>query len=168
MFVNFILFLVGVACGLNLVPAKHMPSRTAKNLAAGIKKVMTVYSCGGFCAGTILMANKFEILRDLVPKIIVNTTVAKEHVPEVERHIRLIKEWGRGILNTCPFKKMPQVMLIELIYHVVCWLNIFSTKTGVSKVLLPCKIVFFQNLNFANIVKLFLARTVKYNTSLLQ
>ncbi len=34
--------------------------------------------------GTVLMDNKFEKLKDLVPEIVVNTTAAKEHVPEVE------------------------------------------------------------------------------------
>jgi hypothetical protein len=47
-----------------------------------------------------------------VPILTINTTAAKEHVPEVERKIRLIKERRRGILNTLPFKKMPRLMLI--------------------------------------------------------
>jgi hypothetical protein len=80
MFVNGIPFLVSMASGLNLVTAKHMPSRTAKNLAAGIKRVMALYSSSGFCMGTILMDNKFEKLKDLVSKIVVSTTAAKEHV----------------------------------------------------------------------------------------
>jgi hypothetical protein len=63
-----------------------------------------------------------------VPIIVVNTTAAKEQVPEIKRHIQLIKERGRGILNTLPYKKMPQLMLIELIYHVVLWLNAFPMK----------------------------------------
>jgi hypothetical protein len=67
MFVNGVPFLVGEACGLNLVTAKHTPSRTAKNLAAGIKRVMALYSPCGFCVGTTMMDNKFEKLRDLVP-----------------------------------------------------------------------------------------------------
>jgi hypothetical protein len=37
------------------------------------------------------MDNKFEKLQNLVPILVVNTTVAKEHVPEVERKFRLIK-----------------------------------------------------------------------------
>jgi hypothetical protein len=65
------------------------------------------------------MDNEFEKLRVLIPILVVNTTVAKEHVPEVERHIHLIKEHGRGILNTLQLKKMLQIILIELIYHVV-------------------------------------------------
>ena len=68
---------------------------------------------------------------------------AKEHVPEVECKIRLIKEWGRGILNTLPFKRMPRLVLIELIYHVVLWLNAFLAKSGVSETLSPCKIVYW-------------------------
>jgi hypothetical protein len=83
-----------------------------------------------------------------VPILVVNTTAAKEHVPEVEQRIRLIKECGRGILNTLPFKKMPQVILIKLIYHVVLWLNAFPTKTGVSATLLLCKVVYRHKVDF--------------------
>jgi hypothetical protein len=149
MFVNDVPFLVSVARGLNLVTAKHTPFRTANNLAAGINRVMALYSCGGFHVGTILMDRELKKLRDLMPKIVVNNTVAKEHVPEVKRCIWLIKEQGRGILITLLFKKIPQVMLIELIYHMVLWLNAFPTKTGASKDLLSCKIVIQQKLDFA-------------------
>ncbi len=83
-FVISIPFLVSVVHGLNLVTAEHMPSRTAKNLAARIKRAMALYSCGIFHVGTILMENKFEQLKDIVPKIVINTTAAKEHVPEVK------------------------------------------------------------------------------------
>ncbi len=43
---------------------------------------------------------------------------------------------------------MPQILLIKLIYHVVLWLNAFPTKTGVGKILLPCKIMLHQKLDF--------------------
>jgi hypothetical protein len=56
MFVNgAVPFLVSVAHGLNLVTAKYMPSRTAKKLTAGIKRVMALYSHGSFNMGTMLM-----------------------------------------------------------------------------------------------------------------
>ena len=109
---------------------------------------MDLYSRGGFTVGTVLMDNEFEKLRNLVPVLAVNTTAAKEHVPEVERRIRLIKERSRGILNTLPFKKMPQNMLVELIYHVVLWLNAFPTKSGVSETLSPREIVMRHTLDF--------------------
>jgi hypothetical protein len=148
MFVNRVPLLVSVARSINLVTAEHMPTRTAKQLAAGIVRVMDLYSRGGFQVGTVLMDNEFKKLRNLVPVLAVNTTAAKEHVPEVKQRIRLIKERGRGILNTLPFKKMPQIMLIELIYHVVLWLNAFPTKSGVSETLLPREIIMQHKLNF--------------------
>ncbi len=39
-------------------------------------------------------------------------------------------------------------MLIKLIYHVVLWLNAFPTKSGVSMMLLLCKIVYRHTLDF--------------------
>ena len=51
---------------------------------------MDLYDFGGFQVGTVLMDNEFEYLRNLVPYIIVNMTTANK------RHIRLIKERGRG------------------------------------------------------------------------
>ena len=149
MFVNGVPFLVSVARGLNLVTTEFTPSRTAKQLAAGITRMMDLYARGGFQVGTVLMDNKFEKLWNLVPILVVNTTAAKEHVPEVERKIRLIKERGRGILNTLPFKKMPRLMLIELVYHVVLWLNAFPAKSGVSETLSPREIVYRHKLDFA-------------------
>jgi hypothetical protein len=149
MFVNGVPFLVSMARGLNLVTAEFTPSRTAKQLAAGITRMIDLYARGGFRVGTVLMDTKFEKLQNLVPILMINMTAANEHVLEVERKIRLIKEWGRGILNTLPFKKMPRLMLIELVYHVVLWLNAFPTKSGVFETLSPRKIVYRHKLDFA-------------------
>jgi hypothetical protein len=154
MFVNGVPFLVSVARGLNLVTAKFTPSCTAKQLAANITRMIDLYACGGFRVGTVLMDNEFDKLQNLVPILTINTMAAKEHVPEVERKIRLIKKRGRGILNTLPFKKMPRLMLIELVYHVVLWLNAFPTKSGVSETLSPRKIVYRHKLDFAKHCKL--------------
>ncbi len=52
-------------------------------------------------------------------------------------------------MNTLPYKKMPQLMLIELIYHVVLWLNAFPMKSGVSRTLSPREIVLHHKLDFA-------------------
>jgi hypothetical protein len=47
-FVSGVPFLVSASRGLNLITAEHTPSRTAKNLAAGITRIMTLYARGGF------------------------------------------------------------------------------------------------------------------------
>ncbi len=148
MFDNGVPFLVSISRGINLVSAEHTPSRTTKQLASGIRCIMDLYPCGGFQVGTVLMDNKFEKLRVMIPILVVNTTVAKEHAPEVERHICLIKESRRGILNTRLFKKMPRIILIELIYYVLLWMNAYPTKSGVSMMLSTLKIIYRHKLNF--------------------
>jgi len=144
MFISGVQFLVSVGRGLNLVTAEFTPSQTAKQLAAGITRMIDLYARKGFQVGTVLMDNEFERLPNLVPILAINTTVAKEHIPEVERKIRLIKKWGRVILNTLPFKKMPRLMLIELVYHMVLWLNAFPVNSGVSETLSSREIVYYR------------------------
>ena len=73
MFVNGVPFLVSASRGINLITAKYTPSRTAKQLAADIRRVMDVYARGGFQVGTVLMDNKFEPLRNLVPILAMST-----------------------------------------------------------------------------------------------
>ena len=84
MFVNRVPFLVSQSRGLNFLTVEFLPGRTAKSLAARIEQIRHLYARGGFTVGTILMDNEFEKLRPLVPGININTTVAKEHVPEIE------------------------------------------------------------------------------------
>ena len=149
MFVNGVPILVSLARGLNLLTCEFLPVQTVKSLASCIDQIKHLYRHGGFTVGTILMDNKFEKVRPLVLNLHINTTAAKEHVPEIERRIRLVKERGRGyLLNTLPFKKMPQLILIELIsYHAVLWLNAFPSKSGISQTLSPCKTVLRHRLD---------------------
>ncbi len=43
---------------------------------------------------------------------------------------------------------MPQVILIELIYHVVLWLNAFPSRSGISETLSPREIVLRHKLDY--------------------
>ncbi len=62
MFVNGVPFLVSVARGLNLVTAEFTPSRTAKQLATGITRMIDLYARRDFQVGTVLMDNEIEKL----------------------------------------------------------------------------------------------------------
>jgi hypothetical protein len=57
MLINGVPFQVSVSRSLNLVTAEYTPSCTAKQLAAGITRVMDLYSQRGFHMGTVLMDN---------------------------------------------------------------------------------------------------------------
>ncbi len=147
MFMNKVPFLVSVSRGINLVTAENTPSCMAKQLAVSITRVMDLYLRGGFHVGMVLIDYEFKKLRNLVPILVMNNMAVKEHVPEVKQCIRPINKQERGILNTILFKSMPYVILIELTYHVMLWLNTFPIITGVSATLLPCKMVYRHKLD---------------------
>ena len=73
--------------------------------------------------------------------ITLNVAAANEHVPEIERSFRVIKERSRAIRNSLLYLTMTKIMVVELIYFVVHWLNAFPVKSGVSETLSATAIV---------------------------
>jgi hypothetical protein len=87
------------------------------------------------------MDMEFEKLRTMMPHVALNTTAAREHVVEVEQKIRVIKERARGTFNTLLYKKLPKLMVIELLHFCVMWMNSFPVKSGISKKWSPRELV---------------------------
>lgn len=75
-----------------------------------LTRVLRLYGRAGFVVQTALMDREFVAVADKCPTLLINTTAANEHVPEIERAIRLVKEPARGIENTLPFKGLPKLM----------------------------------------------------------
>jgi hypothetical protein len=69
------------------------------------------------------MDREFDCLRDDIPELKLNTTATSEHVPDIERQIRVIKERMRAIKSTLPFKRLPAHVVIEMMQYAVLWLN---------------------------------------------
>ncbi len=119
MFGNGLPFLVTSSRGLSLVTIEHLPSRTAEHLALTLERVFRIYATAGFMVQMAMMDMEFEKLKTLLPHVALNTTAAREHVGEIERKIRVIKERARGTFNTLPYKKLPKMMVIELLHFCV-------------------------------------------------
>ena len=66
-----------------------------------------------------------------------NTVSNDEHVPEIERQIRTLKERTRGIYCNLPFRKIPRCLIIEMLYVANYWLNMFLRKSGISQTMSP-------------------------------
>ena len=106
---------------------------------ARICLVRDIYAARGFEVKYMLMDGEFVPMKhDLASAgIVLNTTTANEHVPRIERQIRVIKERVRATRHTLPFKVIPLTMLIGMIYTSVLWINAFPPKGGVSPNLSP-------------------------------
>jgi hypothetical protein len=73
------------------------------------------------------------------PKL--NLASANKHVPEIERKIRVIKEWVRAIIYSFPFNSLPARMLVHAVLFVTKQLNLFPVKGGLSSKLSPKQIM---------------------------
>jgi hypothetical protein len=88
-----------------------------------------------------MMDMEFKKLRDLLPNVALNTMAAQEHVGEIERKIRMIKERARGTISTLPYEMLPKLIIIALMHFCVMWMNSFPVKLGVSEKYSPRELV---------------------------
>ena len=76
-----------------------------------------------------------EIIKDNVGLVEVNTTAARDHLGEIERQVRLVKERMRcstSDMLDCGMIFLPKKIVIHLVYNFCLWLNVFPLKLGLS------------------------------------
>jgi hypothetical protein len=98
----------------------------------------------------MLMDGKFVPLRHALASsgIVLNTTLANEHLPKIKRQIRVIMERVRATRHQLPFEVIPLLMMIDLIYYTVLWINAFPPKGGVLEHLSPQSIMTGINFDY--------------------
>jgi hypothetical protein len=109
--------------------------------------VKGLYAKSGFRIRLGLKDSEFQPLR-------ADFSSNDEHVLEVERYIRTVKERTRATYNTLPFKKIPTLILVEMAQASVFWLNNFPPTDGISDTMSPRYIVVGFNDDYANHCKL--------------
>ena len=76
------------------------------------------YSYRGFHIRTAFLDGEFDKLTDEFP-FTMHIAGKDEHVGDIERLIRVIKERVRAIHSTLPFKRVPRVIIRFLVRYVV-------------------------------------------------
>jgi hypothetical protein len=138
-FVNRIPFFTSISRNIKFTTVENIPARTAKQLVAAIKNVLAIYKNRGFCMETAMMDGEFASLKANILELGVslNITSANEHVPEIERRIRVLKERTRATRHTLPFTYLPKTMVVAMVRNSTTWINTFPAKGGVSATLSP-------------------------------
>jgi hypothetical protein len=128
MFIEGLAFLITVSKRLTLVSAAELKDRSADTMRAAIYDIFSHYSSNQFKVQTVIFDGEGAIgaiATDLkLDGIEVVQTSRGQHVPDVERAIRTLKERIRGFLNTLPFR-LDSILLIELVYYCTIQLNLF-------------------------------------------
>jgi hypothetical protein len=148
--VNRIPFFATISHHLRFCTSEMVTNQKAPTLLDSIKQVRNFYAQRGFRIVNCIMDGQFETLRGELAdlNIALETCGHDDHVPEIERHIRTLKERARAVYNTLPFQRLPARMIIELIYYCTFWLNAFPHPDGVSDVLSPRNIVSGLGIDF--------------------
>ena len=71
-----------------------------------------------------------------------------EHMGDIERFIRTIKEWMHAIYNTLSFNKIPARLVVEMAKASMFWLNGLPPKDSFGNKLSPQTIVTRQKLDY--------------------
>ena len=115
-----------------------------------MQAILQIYWRNGFVVEVALMDGEFAHLRGELASlgVTLNDTSRDEHVGDIERFIRMIKERMQAIYNTLPFQKVPARLTIEMAKASVFWLNSLPQKNGLYNELSPRTIVTGQKLDF--------------------
>ena len=73
--------------------------------------------------------------------ISLNVAAAGEHVSEIERSVRTVKNQVRSMCHGMPYQRLPKELVKGIVRVGVSNLNMFPNDDGVSKVLSPLTIV---------------------------
>ena len=143
-------FLMTISRHIKFGTAGKLDNMNNSHIIKHFKAVIGAYVTRGFRVTIILADNQFESMRGDLADLhaMLHITSRDEHVPEVERYNRTIKERVRANHTMLPFQHIPPIFIIEMVYSSVFWRNMFALKGGVSKTQSPSEIVLNRKLNY--------------------
>jgi hypothetical protein len=145
MFVNNIPFFVTKSRDIQFTTIEFLPNRRVATVHSVLETVLNLYKSRGFIVDSLFADSEFEVLRPWHPNL--NTAAADEHVPDIERHIRTIKDSTRSTYRMLPFRRLPRIILIHLVKNAVFWLNAVPTNDGITRRFSPRYIITGQHLH---------------------
>ena len=150
MFVNGIAIVTTLSKHLHFGTAESICSMRMNDIGGAIQNAIIVYGKRGFTVTDVIADRQFTgvepYLRDY--RVNLNLTGRDEHVPQIERYHRVIKERARSAYHNTPFEKLPNTVVVELIQNVVFFLNGFPWTQGISQDISPLEMVTGYKLDY--------------------
>ena len=150
MYVNKVPLLVTLSQNIKFGTMEAVADRKEATILKCIKGVVALYRKARFKVTTALMDGEFVLLCGGLVELglRLNETSRDEHVRNIKRYIRMVKERMRAIYNTLPFQKIPARLIIEMAKTAVFWLNGFPAAGGASQDLRPRTILTGQQVDY--------------------
>jgi hypothetical protein len=151
-FVNKIPFFITLSRKICFTAVNHLPNRTVPEIFKAFKEIYQYYLHHGFRITVVLADEEFAPLQSLIASIpggpILNLAATNEHVPEIERRIRVVKERCRATRHSLPFQRLPKLLTTHIVLNSIKLLNFFPTQGGISDTFSPKTILTGETLDF--------------------
>ena len=109
--------------------------------STAIKHFINQFSQRGITIQAIHGDNEFEKIRPLVAPISVELCGREEHVPDIERAVRTVKERSRCTTCSLPYKRIPGLMIDANLQDKLSWLNLFPPHDYLSPSIGPAGMI---------------------------
>ena len=144
MYVNGIMFLHSISRKFKFRTVEVFYGKRklkAAETLVSINKIINVYKARGLNVIQIDVDMEFKSLENQLLPIKLNMAAADEHVSDVERSIRTIKEGTRTLLHDMPFDYYHQQLVAGCVQSVVKTLNSTPKRGGLSDILSPSTLI---------------------------
>ncbi len=79
---------------------------------------------------------EFNSISDLIVSLLtapkLDWAAASQHCGLIERNIQFLKEKIRSLLHSLPFERVPGIMVVHMVLHIVKFVNGFPQQGGVK------------------------------------
>jgi hypothetical protein len=140
-FVNKNPFFLMLSHKITFTAINHLADRTVSQIFKDFKEIYQYYLQRGFHITVVHADLEFAPLKPLLESIpggpVVNLSSAKDHVPEIECRIRVLKERCRATRHSLPFERIPKITTVHILLNVVKLLNFFQPRAEYLKLRVP-------------------------------
>jgi hypothetical protein len=134
-FIGGIPFLLSISNRMKLFVVTHLSDRKASTILEAIKSHISAYKGKDFYVKNILVDGESAIIALRTELELMQVTLhlcaKNEHIPDIERAGRVLKERVRAYWNTLPYK-INKTILIHLVYHCVKAINVFPKEQSIG------------------------------------
>jgi len=133
-FVNKHIFLTTMSTKICFTTVTHLTYRTKASIWKALHVTYKMYLLRGFRIVVIAGDQEFASISDLVvqlptaPKL--EWAAASQHCGLIERNIRFLKEKIRSLHHSLPFERVPGIMVVRMVLHIVKFVTGFPGRGG--------------------------------------
>ena len=132
----------GRSCQFRTLEPITIKVKTYKeDILNGLRKVINIYRSRGINITQINGDNEFDSIKNDHPEFNLNILASNDHVGDIERANRTLKERTRTLLNDLPYSQYPKSMVVGCTVYTTKILNDLSCENGLSNTLSPATLI---------------------------